>query len=142
VARVDPLTVTALVATGAAACFAGAALATGALDLGLGPRAWAAAGALAVLSTVLPIAAFLAGMRRVGPATAAILSTGELVVTVGLAVALLGEALAPAQLAGGGLVLAGVVLLQWRVAGTVRRDEPAADAARPAHAREVVGVPA
>lgn len=142
VAQVDPLTVTALVATGAAACFAGAGLATGVLDLSLGPRAWAAAAALAVLSTVLPIAAFLAGMRLVGPATAAILSTLELVVTILLAVALLGERLAPLQLAGGALVLAGVVLLQWRAAGTVRRDEPAPVAARAAHAREVVGVPA
>ncbi len=142
VAHVDPLTVTSLVATGAALCFAVGGLATGVLDLGLGPRAWAAAGALAVVSTVLPIAAFLAGMRRVGPATAAILSTGELVVTVALAVLLLGERLAPAQAGGAALVLAGVVLLQWRVAGTVRRDEPAPVAARPAHAREVVGIPA
>ena len=141
-AAVDPMTVTALVATGAAACFTGAGLASGTLDLGLTPRAWAAAGALAIFSTVLPIAAFLAGMRRVGPSTAAILSTVELLVTIGLAVALLGERLAPAQLAGAGLVLAGVVLLQWRAAGTVRGDEPAPVAARPAHAREVVGVPA
>jgi drug/metabolite transporter (DMT)-like permease len=66
----------------------------------------------------------------------------ELLVTIGLAVALLGERLAPAQLAGAGLVLAGVVLLQWRAAGTVRGDEPAPVATRPAHAREVVGVPA
>jgi drug/metabolite transporter (DMT)-like permease len=139
---VDPMTVTALVATGAAACFTGAGLASGTLDLGLTSRAWAAAGALAIFSTVLPIAAFLAGMRRVGPSTAAILSTVELLVTIGLAVALLGERLAPAQVTGAGLVLAGVVLLQWRAAGTVRGDEPAPVAARPAHAREVVGVPA
>jgi hypothetical protein len=58
------MTVTALVATGAAACFTGAGLASGTLDLGLTSRAWAAAGALAIFSTVLPIAAFLAGMRR------------------------------------------------------------------------------
>ena len=141
-AAVDPMTVTALVAKGAAACFTGAGLASGTLDLGLTSRAWAAAGALAIFSTVLPIAAFLAGMRRVGPSTAAILSTVELLVTIGLAVALLGERLAPAQVAGAGLVLAGVVLLQWRAAGTVRGDEPAPVAARPAHAREVVGVPA
>ena len=142
--RLTPRRVAALglTTTGAAACFTGAGLASGTLDLGLTSRAWAAAGALAIVSTVLPIAAFLAGMRRVGPSTAAILSTVELLVTIGLAVALLGERLAPAQLAGAGLVLAGVVLLQWRAAGTVRGDEPAPVAARPAHAREVVGVPA
>jgi drug/metabolite transporter (DMT)-like permease len=136
------MTVTALVATGAAGSFVAAGLASGVLDLGLTRAGWTTVVALAVFSTVLPIAAFLAGMRLVGPATAAILSTSELVITLSLAIVLLGEELAPAQLAGAALVLAGLVLLQWRVAGTVRRDEPAPVAARPAPAREVVRVPA
>ena len=142
VSHVPPLTVTALVATGAGVCFTGAGLATGVLELGLSPTGWALVAALASFSTVLPIAAFLAGMRLVGPSTAAILSTAELVITIGLALVLLGETLAPVQLGGAALVLAGVIALQWRVAGTVRRDEPAPVAARPAPAREVVRVPA
>ena len=44
-------------------------------------------GALALLSTVGAIALFFAGLRRVGPTAASILSTLEPVVTVGLAFA-------------------------------------------------------
>jgi drug/metabolite transporter (DMT)-like permease len=142
VAQVDPLTVTALVATGAALCFAGAGLATGVLDLDLGSSGVGGGRRARRLSTVLPIAAFLAGMRRVGPATAAILSTPSSSSPSLLAVLCSASASRPPSSAGAALVLAGVVLLQWRVAGTVRRDEPAPVAARPAHAREVVGVPA
>ena len=65
-----------------------------------------------VQTCALPI--FFAGLRRVGASEAAILSTFEPVVTVALAYAVLGERLAPAQLLGGGLVLAAVVLLQLR----------------------------
>ena len=52
------------------------------------------------------------GCAGSGPSEAAILSTFEPVVTVVLAFFVLGERLAPAQLAGGALVLAAVVLLQ------------------------------
>jgi drug/metabolite transporter (DMT)-like permease len=66
---------------------------------------WAAIAAIAVLSTVVAIIAFFAGLKRVGPATASIVSTLEPVVTVTLAWALLGETLSGLQLAGGALVL-------------------------------------
>jgi drug/metabolite transporter (DMT)-like permease len=69
---------------------------------------------IAFVSTVVAVSAFFAGLRRVGPSEAAILSTFEPVVTVALAYAVLGERLTPAQLAGGALVLAAVVLLQLR----------------------------
>ena len=55
--------------------------------------------------------AFFAGLKRVGPATASIASTLEPVVTVFLAWLLLGETLAPAQIAGGAIVLASAALL-------------------------------
>ena len=64
------------------------------------------------MSTVVAVSAFFAGLRRVGPSEAAILSTFEPVVTVVLAFFVLGERLTPLQLAGGALVLAAVVLLQ------------------------------
>ncbi len=108
-----------LTATSAAVVFVVAGLVSGQLDLGaMGLAAWGSAAGLALFCTVMAITAFLAGVKRVGPGTAAIVSTVELVVTIALAVVLLGESLGPIQLAGGGLVLAGVVLLQLR--GTLR----------------------
>lgn len=114
--RVDALALGALVTTGAAATFAVAGAAAG--GLAFPAAAWPWIAALALASTVLPIVALLGGMRRVGPSTASILSTVEPLVTVGLAVALLGETLGPAQLLGAALVLAAVASLQL---GTARR---------------------
>lgn len=140
----DPVAVTALTATSAAACFVVAGAATGTLHVASMPLAgWASAVGLALLCTVVAITAFLAGLRRVGPGNAAILSTIELVITVALAVVVLGEHLGTLQLAGGALVLGGVVLMQLR--GRVRLpritplrlydDEPAAVRAAPPAAR-------
>ncbi len=67
--------------------------------------------AMVVFSTILPIGTFMAGMVRVGPTAAALLSTLEPAFTVLLAAVYLHEALTPAQIIGGGLVLAAVVLL-------------------------------
>lgn len=72
---------------------------------------WAALVAIAVVSTVVSVLAFFAGLKRVGPATAAIVSTLEPVVTVALAWLLLGERLTPLQLAGGAVVLGCAALL-------------------------------
>jgi drug/metabolite transporter (DMT)-like permease len=72
---------------------------------------WLAIGAIAAISTVIAILAFFAGLKRVGPGTASIVSTLEPVVTVALAWAVLGEHLAPVQLAGGAIVLACAVFL-------------------------------
>ncbi len=67
---------------------------------------------LAAVSTVGAIALFFAGLRRVGPSAASILSTLEPVVTVALAFVVFGESLGPAQLLGGALVLAAVVAVR------------------------------
>ena len=72
---------------------------------------WAAVVAIAVVSTVIAITTFFAGMERLGPSDASTLSTIEPVVTVILAWAVLDERLSGAQLFGGLLVLAAVVLL-------------------------------
>ena len=72
---------------------------------------WAAVVAIAVVSTVVAITTFFAGMERLGPTDASTLSTLEPVVTVALAWAVLDESLSAAQLAGGVLVLAAVVVL-------------------------------
>jgi drug/metabolite transporter (DMT)-like permease len=109
---VPPLALSALVCAGAAATCSAIGLASGSLDLALGAEAWLWLLLIALVSTVLPVTAFFAGLRRVGPAEAAILSTFEPPVTVALSAIALGERLAPIQLAGAALVLAGVVLLQ------------------------------
>lgn len=114
IGAVDPLALAALVLTGATASFAVAGLATGSLDLRLSGEAWLWLVLIALVSTVVAVSAFFAGLKRVGPSEAAILSTSEPVVTVALAFVVLGERLAPAQLLGGVLVLGAVVLLQLR----------------------------
>lgn len=72
---------------------------------------WAATGAIALVSTVVAILAFFAGLKRVGAGTAAIMSTIEPVVTVALGWLVLAEKLSPVQLGGGALVLIASVLL-------------------------------
>jgi drug/metabolite transporter (DMT)-like permease len=72
---------------------------------------WAAIVAIAVISTVLPIVTFFAGLARVGPTAAATLSTVEPAVTVLLAALILSDPLTPLQLAGGGLILVAAILL-------------------------------
>jgi drug/metabolite transporter (DMT)-like permease len=75
---------------------------------------WLAAAAIALVSTVLAILTFFAGLKRVGPAVASIASTLEPVVTVALAWLLLGETLSVIQVAGGALVLASAMWLARR----------------------------
>ena len=111
--RLDALTLSALVCTGAAVSLSLSALAVGDLDLaGVGPQGLGWLAAIALVSTVTAITLFFAGLRRVGPTAASILSTLEPVVTVGLAFVVFGESLGPAQLAGGILVLLAVVAVR------------------------------
>lgn len=108
----DPVALTAVVLLGATVAFACAGSVTGSLDLVLSGEAWLWLALIALVSTVLAVSAFFAGLRRVGPSEAAILSTFEPPVTVALAFVALGERLGAVQLAGGALVLAAIVLLQ------------------------------
>jgi drug/metabolite transporter (DMT)-like permease len=83
------------------------------------PAAWAGVLALGSLCTVVPIRAFLAGLQRIGPGRAAVLSSVEVILTIVLAVILLGEPLGLRQLAGALLILGAVGLQNLRV---LRRD--------------------
>lgn len=78
---------------------------------------WLALLAIALVSTVLAILTFFAGLQRLGAAKASMLSTLEPVVTVLLAAALLGEQIGMAQAVGGGLILLGVLWLTRRASG-------------------------
>ncbi|WP_286880180.1 DMT family transporter, partial [Cupriavidus sp. UBA2526] len=79
---------------------------------------WLALVAIALVSTVLAILTFFAGLQRLGASKASMLSTLEPVVTVVLAAVLLGEHIGPTQAVGGGLILAGVLWLTRRASGT------------------------
>ena len=114
IGEIDPLALALLVLIGASGTFAVVGLATGSLDLALSGEAWLWLVLIALVSTVVAISCFFAGLRLVGPSEAAILSTFEPPVTVVLAFLVLGETLTVPQLAGGALVLAAVVLLQLR----------------------------
>lgn len=70
---------------------------------------------IAVVSTVGAIGLFFAGLQRVSPTAASILSTLEPVVIVVLAFVVFGESLALTQLAGGTLVLVAVLAVQTPV---------------------------
>jgi drug/metabolite transporter (DMT)-like permease len=110
--RVGPLVLSALVCTGAATTLTLAGAAGGYLhpgDVSLAGFGWLAG--IAVVSTVGAVSLFFAGLQRVGPTTASILSTAEPLTTVGLAFLAFGESLAPVQLAGGALVLGAVLVL-------------------------------
>jgi drug/metabolite transporter (DMT)-like permease len=72
---------------------------------------WTAVLGLIVISTIIPVVTFLAGLERIGPTNAAMLSTLEPMVTVLLAAWLFGETLLPIALLGGGLILVAVVIL-------------------------------
>jgi len=72
---------------------------------------WFAMLGIIVISTIIPVVTFLAGLERIGPTNAAMLSTLEPVVTVLLAAWLFGEILLPIVMLGGGLILVAVILL-------------------------------
>lgn len=93
------------------------------------PTGWAAIGAMVLVATVIPVVAFLAGIARIGPTNAAMLSVLEPLVTVALSAWLLDETLQPVTLLGGALILASVVLL---ARDELRRPRPPAAPEAPA----------
>jgi drug/metabolite transporter (DMT)-like permease len=122
-ARLGSLVLSTLVCTGAAVSLTLAGLAHGDFDPGsVSAAGFGWLGAIAVVSTVGAITLFFAGLRRIGPTSASILSTLEPVVTVTLAFAVFGESLGIAQLLGGALVLLAVLVV---------RAPPRAPVARP-----------
>ena len=74
-------------------------------------NAWGAVVAIALVSTVVAMVGFFAGIQRLGAADAATLSTLEPVVTFVLAALFLGEAVSLTQVLGGVIVLGAVIAL-------------------------------
>lgn len=67
--------------------------------------------AIALVSTVIAISAFLAGVGRIGAANASVISTIEPIVTISLGISLFGEQLTAQQILGGVIVLGSVIAL-------------------------------
>ena len=78
------------------------------------PRTWLVIGALTIFSTVLPGVFFLMGLVRLGPVRTAIVSTVEPFLTALLGVLVLSQALTLPTVLGGVLIIAAVLLLQFR----------------------------
>ena len=110
-AGIPALTGSAYIMASAGVIFAIVGLATGQLNLALNLEAYASIAGLALLCTVVAVMLFLAGIKRIGPSQASILSTVEPVGTAALGALLLGEGLGLLQLIGGALVISAVFLL-------------------------------
>jgi drug/metabolite transporter (DMT)-like permease len=109
--RTTALVSTTYVITAAAAVFLLYGGATGGLVVMAASGWWAAAGT-ALVATVLAVLLFFAGIERLGPSRTSIISTLEPVGTALLSAALFGDRLGGWQIAGGLLVLAGIIWLQ------------------------------
>ena len=117
-ASVPPVAASAVMMSGTAVVLGVIALVVGQLALPATPQGWAISAAIAVVPTMIAISLFLAGLPRVGAARASLISTLELVVTVTLAIVLLGDRFTVLEAVGGVLVLGAVVVVQaahlWR----------------------------
>ena len=121
-ARVPGPVLTALVCSGAAASLTAGSAVLGDLrpaDVTVAGWGWLAG--LAVVSTVIAIGLFFAGLSRVGPTNAAILATVEPLATALLAFAVFGETLGAVQIAGAAFIIVAVLVLQTRGRRPLRR---------------------
>jgi drug/metabolite transporter (DMT)-like permease len=115
---VPAVAASAVIMSGAAIAFCILAALTHQLALPRNEGGWAVAVGIALFPTMIAISLFLAGLPRIGAARAALLSTWEPVVTVFLAVVILGDRLSLVQVLGGVLVIIAVIVVQaahlWR----------------------------
>ena len=89
----------------------GALMTVNGVHLPASDRGWLGIAGMVLIATVIPVAAFLAGLERIGPTNAAMLSTLEPAVTVLLAAWMFKERLNASVMFGGGLILIAVILL-------------------------------
>ena len=108
----DVYLLSALVCSSAAVSVALFGLTTGSLRTPTLPAGWLWLLPMALVSSVISIGCFLAGLRLVGASTAAILSCLEPVVTAGSAIVVFGDRMNAGQVAGAAVVLGAVVLLR------------------------------
>lgn len=110
-----PVPVTsALAKIGAAAIFLVWSASDQSFDWALTTNAWMAIAALTIFSTVLPSVFFLSGLIRLGPVRTAIVSTVEPFLTAIIGAIVLAQHITPQVFAGGAMIVAAVLLLQFR----------------------------
>ena len=114
VANVTPLTLSAAIITGGLIPFLVVAAVSADPPVPSSGDGWGIVIAMALLGTVVPVAALTAGTALSGPSTATILSASQPALTAGLAIVVLGETLTIVQVIGGLLVLGSVVAVQAR----------------------------
>ncbi|MCE1196163.1 DMT family transporter [bacterium] len=109
----DPIFATAVIMTVACAVYWGIVAASGSAVRVPGNLAeWGGVACIALIATVLPITTLFAAIKRLGAADLSLVSTIEPVCTVLLSAALRGERLTANRIAGGLLIVGGVVALQ------------------------------
>jgi drug/metabolite transporter (DMT)-like permease len=99
---------------GSALCFLMLAVAQQSFTVTMSGRAWGAIAALTLFSTVLPSIFFLNGLMRLGPVRTAIVSTVEPFLTALLGAVVLAQPITLSVMIGGAMIVAAVVLLQYR----------------------------
>ncbi len=114
VANVPPLTLSAAIITGGLIPFLVVAVVSADPQFPSTREGWGIVIMMALLGTVVPVAALIAGTALSGPSTATILSASQPAMTAGLAIVVLDETLTFIQVIGGLLVLGSVVVLQAR----------------------------
>jgi drug/metabolite transporter (DMT)-like permease len=116
----DPIAASSLICAAAAASYG--LIAGGRWLAGAGPdwpasaSGWLPVLAVALISTVLAVATFFAGLRRLGATLTSVISTLEPVVSVTLAAAVLGEEVSALQAFGGVIVIGTAIWLALRPA--------------------------
>ena len=108
----SPEVLTAHVLPAAAVTFILVGTATDSLALPETALGWGTVAAIAAIATAVPVLTFFAGIQRLGASRASIISTVEPGVTVLLGAVFLGEPVTAAIVAGGVLIVTGVLLIQ------------------------------
>lgn len=110
---IAPAVVAAYISIGACIVLVAVGLVLGSWSIRLTPTAWTAALLLGLVSTMIGFIAFLRGLAVIGPVRTAIVSTVEPFWTAVLGSFILGQALTASTLAGGALIAAAVIVIQW-----------------------------
>ena len=136
--RIDALVFVALLTSGAATAATAGGLVLGQLQSSFSTRDILLLAAIALVSTVLGISSFVAGVARLGPSRASIVSGIQPALTAVLAFLAFRDRLGVLQLVGGALVLGTIVVLESaslrvrpKPASSPTAATPSADVARP-----------